>query len=237
MRVATWNCQTGLSTNWDTIDRLGADLVAIQECREGTLEEAERHGWGCEFQPGGYGKGIATLIRAPYVVEEREPTETFAISTIVSSGDERIRFVNFWAMTPKLTGYTYTRQATRLIERLPSDGLATIVAGDFNASKSRPHLDNVRRLNERGLVSAYHRRTGREHAELEDDPTSYHLWREERPFHMDFVFVPEDWRIDGVDVGSYEDYCLTKLSDHMPVVVTLEAVPSNARVSALGRGD
>ena len=230
MRVATWNCQTGLSTNWDTIERLDADLVAIQECREGTLEEAEEHGWACEFQPGGYGKGIATLIRAPYVVEEREPTETFAISTVVSSGGERIRFVNFWAMTPALAGYSYTRQARILIECLPRDGIATIVAGDFNASKSQPHLDNVRRLNERGLVSAYHRRNGREHVEPEDDPTSYHLWREERPFHMDFVFVPEDWRVDGVDVGSYEDYCLTKLSDHMPVVVTLDPAPSTAPI-------
>ena len=228
MRVATWNCQTGLSTNWDTIERLDADLVAIQECRDGTLEEAEEHGWACEFQAGGYGKGIATLTRAPYVVEDRERTETFLISTIVSNGDDRIRFVNFWAMSPKLTGYSYTRQATLLIESLPDDGIPTIVAGDFNASKSRAHLHNVRRLNERGLVSAYHRRYEREHAEPEDDPTSYHLWREDRPFHMDFIFVPQDWPIEGVDVGSYEDYCLTKLSDHMPVVVTLEPQPSAA---------
>jgi endonuclease/exonuclease/phosphatase family metal-dependent hydrolase len=148
----------------------------------------------------------------------------------VSFGTERIRFVNFWAMTPALAGYSYTRQAKILIDDLPNDGIPTIVAGDFNASKSPPHLDNVKRLNERGLVSAYHRRNGREHAEREDDPTSYHLWRAERAFHMDFVFVPEDWRVDGVDVGSYEDYCLTKLSDHVPVVVTLETAPSAAPV-------
>ncbi len=159
-------------------------------------------------------------------MEDRERTESFLISTIVSKNDSRIRFVNFWAMTPKLAGYSYTRQATLLIESLPDDGVPTIVAGDFNASKSEAHLNNVRRLNERGLVSAYHRRYEREHAESEDDPTSFYLWREDRPFHMDFVFVPRDWPIESVDVGSYEDYCLTRLSDHVPVVVTLDALVS-----------
>jgi hypothetical protein len=63
-------------------------------------------------------------------------------------------------MTEKDVGYTYTRQARRMIEAMPEDDVPTVVAGDFNASKSAQHLGNVERLRERGLVSAYHRTYG-----------------------------------------------------------------------------
>ena len=59
-------------------------------------------------------------------------------------------------MTESHAGYSYPGQGTRLIERLPIDDIPTVVAGDFNASRSAPHLANVERLRERGLVSAYH---------------------------------------------------------------------------------
>jgi endonuclease/exonuclease/phosphatase (EEP) superfamily protein YafD len=55
----------------------------------------------------------------------------------------QFRFVGFWAMTPSYAKLSYTRQGTQLLTWLPDDGVSTIVAGDFNASKSSPHLGNV----------------------------------------------------------------------------------------------
>lgn len=125
-------------------------------------------------------------------------------------------------MTPKAVGFSYTRQATLLLEHLPQDDLPTVVAGDFNASRSDAHLHNVRRLMALGLISAYHRFKGVEHTGEEADPTSYFLWQPSRPYHMDFVFVPESWRINSVDIGTFEEYTQSGLSDHVPIVVTVD---------------
>jgi endonuclease/exonuclease/phosphatase family metal-dependent hydrolase len=124
-------------------------------------------------------------------------------------------------MTPKFAGYEYPRQATRLIERLPDDGLPTVVAGDFNASKSPEHLSNVRRLNGLGLASAYHSHHNIDHSAREEHPTSYHHWNQSRPFHMDFVFVPAEWHVQSVEVSAFEHYPGRGLSDHVPVIVSI----------------
>jgi hypothetical protein len=47
---------------------------------------------------------------------------------------------------------------------------------------------------------------------------------------MDFVFVPQAWTIDAVEVGSFEDYVSAGLSDHVPLIVTVGAVESSAVV-------
>lgn len=220
MRLATWNCQTGLTSNWRAVEALGADVITVQECEAETPAFVDSHDkWTGKWQPGRWHKGLAVLARSPYEIEKKEPSEPFYISTMVS-GPERFRFVGFWAMTEKDVGYTYTRQATRLIEQLPEDGVPTVVAGDFNASKSPRHFENVKRLHARGLVSAYHAHHVVDHRAKEDHPTSYYLWQESRPHHMDFVFVPTEWPIKSVEIGTFHDYARPGgLSDHVPVVV------------------
>ena len=78
-------------------------------------------GWTCEWQPGRWHRGLAVLARSPYRIESREPSEPSAFSTVIA-GPDRLRFVGF--MTEKDVGYTYTRQAKRVIEGLPHDGLS-----------------------------------------------------------------------------------------------------------------
>lgn len=226
MRVAIWNCQTDLAKHWDALERLHVDVIAVQECGAGTRAQAEKHGWGCEWRPGGWGKGIAVLARRPYSIGASESPEPFFISAMIS-GPHRFRFVSFWAMTPSFAGAEYPRQATRMIERLPRDRVATVIAGDFNASQSAEHLAHVTRLRGIGMVSAYHAFHGAEHLDVarhpaDFEPTSYHHWDRGRPFHMDFVFVPETWTINAVEVGTFEDYTAAGLSDHVPLVVTVD---------------
>jgi hypothetical protein len=222
MRLGTWNCQTGLDANWDALDELNLDVLTVQECGSGTPGQAAGHGWMCAWQPGGYGRGVAVLARAPYRIESREPSESSDsfVSTVIS-GPDRFRFVGFWAMTPNFAGYSYPRQATRLIERLPRDGLPTVLAGDFNASKSPQHFGNVRRLRDLGLVSAYHSYHGIDHSVVEPHPTLYYHWQNTRPYHMDFVFVPVDWHIHEVEVGTFDAYPGRGLSDHVPIIVSI----------------
>ncbi len=225
MRVATWNCQTGLDSNWDVVKKLDADVLTVQECGPDTRTQAEDRGWRCEYQPGRWGKGVAVLARSLYEVEReyRDPSDTFSGSTLITGPDGfRFRFVGFWAMTPKSVGQSNTRQARVLIDQLPDDDLPTVIAGDFNASRSEAHIANVRRLRERGLVNAYHKLNPDARPGQEEMPTSYFLWNPSRRYHMDFVFVPEAWPIRSVDVGAFKDYTMRGLSDHVPVIVSID---------------
>jgi endonuclease/exonuclease/phosphatase family metal-dependent hydrolase len=225
MRIATWNCQTGLhSSSWAAVDALNADVITVQECLSDTCAQAERRGgWTCEWQQGRVRKGLAVLARHPYKIEKQERSEPCVISTLISGpGSNRFRFVGFWGMSP-MGGDSYPQQATRLIEQLPGDGIPTVVAGDFNASsRNEHHLRNVDRFADLGLVSAYHSAEHIDHAGNWSHPTSYHHGREEERFHMDYVFVPKAWRrIQSVEVGTFRKYVQSGLSDHVPVVVTL----------------
>ena len=67
-----------------------------------------------------------------------------------------------------------------------------------------------------GLISAYHAHNG-ENQGNETRPT-YYLYRyQHKSFHLDYVFVPKDWRLKLVGVGSFGVW--GKLGDHVPVVV------------------
>ena len=104
------------------------------------------------------------------------------------------------------------------------------VAGDFNgnaiwdaAHPKATHTMAVDLLADCGLASAYHRFCGEKHGhESRERATHYHTWNKERPFHIDYCFVPRRW-VNGlheVSVGSYDD--LAELSDHRPIVVDID---------------
>jgi endonuclease/exonuclease/phosphatase family metal-dependent hydrolase len=224
MRLATWNCQSGLESNWDVIEELDADVLAMQEARSGTPDLVAQHeGWTCIWREGKYYPGLAVLVRLPFQIERPELSEPFAISALVT-GPERFRFVDFWAMTPgNVGGLSYTQQARRIIDQLPEDGVPTVVAGDFNHSKHPPHLENVRKLNGRGLVSAYHSHHSSDHLDEEREMTRYGGGPYGRAWHIDLVFVPDYWTITSVEVGRYDRSPGGARSDHVPVVVTIGA--------------
>ena len=100
---------------------------------------------------------------------------------------------------------------------LPATSTAMSILIKRVAERNGPTVS--RRLHSEGLVSAYHgdRPLGRE-----SDPTHYFQWRQDRPFHLDYCFVPRSWLLDRVHVGNYADWA--SLSDHRPVVVDVRVV-------------
>jgi Uri superfamily endonuclease len=67
------------------------------------------------------------------------------------------------------------------------------------------HSDVVKILAERGLVSGYHKFFG-EAQGAESRPTIYFYRHADKPFHIDYIFIPREWapRLRTVDVGAYE---------------------------------
>ena len=65
----------------------------------------------------------------------------------------------------------------------------------------------------------------------ETEPTLY--WRDRLKdgptYHIDYVFLPRDWAagVREMTLGSFEDWCGARLSDHVPLVV--DVVPKEKR--------
>lgn len=105
---------------------------------------------------------------------------------------------------------------------------STIIIGDFNWNwrfdqNSSYHLagnfeDVLRFLTGMNMTSAYHEFTHEDFGQ-ETQPTFFFHHREDRPFHVDYCFVPKDFKIVNVEVGRYSDWI--RKSDHVPLIVTL----------------
>ena len=84
------------------------------------------------------------------------------------------------------------------------------------------HAHNVGVMASYGMYSAYHE-CMREAQGAESMPT--HYWRDRKKdgptYHIDYIFMPRAWlaRVTDMQVGSFEDWCGSRLSDHVPVWV------------------
>jgi endonuclease/exonuclease/phosphatase family metal-dependent hydrolase len=130
-----------------------------------------------------------------------------------------------WACPVGNHGDNYIGQVYRCVtghagwfDRAPS-----VIAGDFNSNarwdKERPgrnHTEVVRLLKSYGLRSSYHTYFDEKQG-AETRPTYYFHYHENKAFHIDYVFAPESWRVQSVQVGSFDEW--RPLSDHVPVTV------------------
>lgn len=105
-----------------------------------------------------------------------------------------------------------------------------VLAGDLNntvtldrPSRARSFAPTVAALAQLGYVSAYHAHHGEEHG-AETAETFYLRFDEQAGHHIDFCFVPDQWRIDEVAVGGYDPWVSRWRSDHGPVVVDVSPV-------------
>lgn len=123
----------------------------------------------------------------------------------------------------------------------------SIVAGDFNNNVfwHRPgwrinHLNAVADLERAGLISVYHVVRGERQGD-ETEPTLY--WRDRKKdgptYHIDYIFLPRPWLalVRRLTVGAFEDWCLSGLSDHVPVVVDIDVESGIATAGKPREGD
>ncbi len=222
MRVTSWNCYRGADVGefLALLTPLGADLVALQECRRPDGDDASVVWRGDDPH-----QGSAVVSTSPALpIESIEiPSLHPTVVPVVVRAPEPFVFVGVWTHPP------YNEVAwdamTACVDA--ADGLPVVAAGDFNSSPgvrgqertSAQFLERMR--DELGLVSAWHHHTGEAHGE-ETRATYYHQRNESNPFHIDYCFLPEAWvnRLTEVSVGGYADW---PRSDHRPLTVEFDA--------------
>ncbi len=230
MRLVTWNCaSSSLEKIQGRLDELQYDVAVLQEVPMFPSEAGSRIWCG-----GKRTKGVAVLARGKYQVEmlPENPEGPIYAYPVKVTGPVPL---NLLAVCGRLErrdgstrGYSYTKSmlaALEVYEEFLSSGNGVMI-GDFNSGarwdkkwKPNNHSYLVGRLKDGpGLVSAYHEYHG-EAQDGESRPTFYQYGHEDKPYHIDYCFLPEAWmpRVKDVTVGSFAGW--KGLSDHRPLVV------------------
>ena len=242
MRLVAWNCNMALHRKLAALLALKPDVAVLSECASperlverlgaGALDGASRCGsaptgtraWRCS---------PSTAIAPASPMTSIGGRSRF-IAPVRIEGPTSFNLLAVWAQNFS-DGIRRKRQPGPLRLALTRDYRAflgagpAIVAGDFNNNIfwDKPgylinHSHTVTLLERYGLVSAYHHARG-EAQGAETEPT--HYWRDRKKdgptYHIDYMFLPRPWAsgMREMSVGTFEDWCGARLSDHVPLVV------------------
>jgi hypothetical protein len=223
MRIVTWNCCRGpAAKKLPLVAALHSSISIIQECPRPPADGPENLWFGDNPR-----QGVAIIASQPYrlAFAEARDVPPFAVPIQVI-GPNPFLLLAVWAKRSR--DFRYVEAVLRAVDCYRDLIVAqpTVVAGDFNSntiwdykrSAGQNHSALVRKLGALGLVSAYHEFYGEPHGR-ESRPTLHMLRQRERPYHIDYCFVPVSWasRLTAVEVGSFESWVL--FSDHVPLVV------------------
>lgn len=226
MRLLTWNaCKGRLEQKGPSIAGLGADIAVIQEIAE-PLEQSDHLLW-FGSNPN---QGMAVIASESYSLRKLEEDPSAPRHVIPIAVDGPTPFTLFAVWTLQQEHFRYVRAASKAIDiytQMFADG-PVVLLGDFNSNaiwdghhpQDLNHSAMVERLAYHGLVSAYHSCKG-EAFGRESEATFYLHWNENKPYHIDYCFLPSAWAADivRVEVGNFADW--RNLSDHRPLFVEL----------------
>lgn len=250
MRIVVWNCRMALAKKRDLLYQLRPDIAVIPECSRDAMKVCREDGFDTRWWGANKHKGLGVLAAKPYSLEDgmptavspqagssrprssrsRPPTQKW-IAPVWVRGPRNFLLISVWACpVGTRREQNYVGQTYDAIVRHPkwfADGIPTVICGDFNSSpifdpgrKKKTHSNIVHLLADRGLASAYHEFFSEPHG-AETRPTYYFWHRQERSFHIDYIFLPRSWmhRVATVEVGAYSQW--RPASDHVPVVVDI----------------
>ncbi len=234
MHLVTWNCCRGpYASKVPLLDSLAPDIAVIQECARPAVESE-----ACLWFGDNPRQGIAIQAAAPYRLRRLPALEDVPkyVVPMAVSGPTDFTLLAVWSKSRQT--YNYIEAVVKAVEMYQGliAGAPTVLMGDLNSNaiwdvqhpRELNHSALVNLLAALGLVSAYHAFHG-EIQGRETRPTYYFQWKEQRPYHIDYCFVPETWvkNLRRVEVGAYDEWKLH--SDHRPLLV--EVIPESIATS------
>jgi exonuclease III len=211
--------------------QLRPDIAVIPECSSDSMVICEEDGFDTCWWGENRHKGLGVVAAKPWALKIASPPDQRWIVPASVHGPVDFLMVAVWACpVGGEKESNYIGQVYEAIVKHPkwfAGGAPVVICGDFNSNaifdhkrKRMTHSAVVKLLADRGLVSAYHLFFG-EHQGQESRPTHYFWHRKERPFHLDYIFVPQIWRhsILHFEVGTYRKW--RGSSDHVPILVDI----------------
>jgi exonuclease III len=239
MVIVSWNCNGALRTKLHALEALAADVVVIQECEDPAAAKADAYrAWASNYLWVGTNKnrGLGVFarpgVKLTAVDLNPEQLQTFLPCRINAS----VLLLAVWTRQANSPTFGYMGQLWKYLMRHRDAlrGDCTIILGDFNSNVcwDRPdrwwnHSDVVKILGWDGLCSLYHH-TRRVAQGSEPDPTFFLQRNLNKPYHIDYAFIPERWlEASSLDIGRPSDWLAH--SDHMPLRIQLPEVASMAK--------
>jgi exodeoxyribonuclease III len=227
MRLATWNCYRGdLRLRAAHLGEWRPDVIVLQEC---SRPKADRDGswvW-CGTNPK---LGVGAVARHGYFLSpvSCDPLLEHSVFPVRVTGKASFNLLMIWSQ-PKPTYVASLQRGLDAYAGFIASG-PTVILGDFNSlpgtsTAGRAHEALAVRLREEfGLVSAFETVAGAAHVSA---PTLYYQWRKDRPYQIDYCWLPATWAagVREVRVGAFDEFTS---SDHRPVMVEM-ASPRDSR--------
>lgn len=243
MRIVAWNCAGGLHfpRKLGPLLALKPDIAVISECADPPILEAK-----CGRLP----EFSATPIWIGGDPDSHRGLGVFFFNGAAGTRHDRFNPDLQWLLPVEITS---PRRFNLLAVLTGTGGLRkaepgpllealdfycrflteedAVVAGDFSNNSSWRigwacnHCHAVKILKRRGLVSAYHTKTGEDQGK--ETANTYYRWRrEEEGHHIDHIFIPRAWSKQGfgLKVGSFRNWVrITSTrksrSDHAPLIL------------------
>lgn len=224
MRLLTWNlCRGKLSSKIRAVAEVGFDVAVLPEIA--MPPEQSDH---CRWFGGTPRQGMAVLTSDEYSLTElpRSRNVPDHIVPLRVSGKRSFTLLAVWTLRHQSLRYIRAASValTEYSELFASGPV--VMLGDFNANmiwdKHHPSHMNftavASELSRRGLVSAYHHFTS-ESFGSESRATFYLHRSAEKPYHIDYCFLPKQWAPTITDVRIPAFQAWTEVSDHRPLLV------------------
>ena len=237
MRIITWNCNMAFRKKADIILAHNPDILVIPECE---------HPDKLKFPPGtrtpndvlwfgtNLNKGLGVFSYTDFkfqLVDDYRPEFRMVIPIRVIGTKFEFMLYAIWANNPDDPDGQYVTQVWKAIKHydhlLKNKG--TVLAGDFNSNTiwDRPrregnHSTVVDLLLKKGIHSVYHKYFKMTQGK-EKHPTLFLYKKKDKPYHIDYCFVSEDFaeKLQSVEVGRHRFW--TRYSDHVPVIATFRS--------------
>lgn len=252
MKIVTWNCNGALRKKTEALDTLEADVYVIQECEDPARSTDMFRDWAGSYLWVGTSKhkGLGVFPKKGNTVQAADWFGTFNQPGVANSNtssswttaDLKL-FIPFtlnndclllgvWTKAEGADVFSYIGQLWKYLQihRAQLHQNKTILLGDLNSNSiwDKPdrwwnHSDVVEELGAIGLQSVYHRQACEAQGK-ESTPTFFLQRNEKKAYHIDYVFASDDLSNQAhVEIGDTKAWL--KLSDHMPVSLTISNKP------------
>lgn len=232
MRIIVWNCHQRLDKKINMLMDLNPDVAIVPECATPevpilacALEKYKVNKYAWNGSNDKKGLGVFIFNDAVKMDSIEKKGGKFSIKIDLNLNGEKINLIALWTQSPG-----YVEEAHKTIEAykdiLMQDNV--ILAGDFNSNKI---WDSKRTLNHSVLVnrlkheftleSAYHHYFCEEQGK-ESRGTLYFTYNEHKPYHIDYIFIPQKWlsKIKTVELEQFKNW--KHLSDHCPLILEVD---------------